>query len=98
MSLTSLLAFIPQNSVNTLPRSAADQNQIDAIFNGALMIAGAICILFIIIGALRYTTSQGNSDATRSGREMLIYAVVGLVIIMLAFIIVQLVIGVVNQK
>ena len=86
---------IPSNSVQ-IPKVAAGQAQLDSILNGAFMIAGAIAVLFIIIGALRYVTSQGSSDAVKSAREMIIYSLVGLVIVMMAFGIVRVVILVVS--
>jgi uncharacterized membrane protein YidH (DUF202 family) len=87
---------IPSNSVQ-IPKVAAGQAQLDSALNGAFMIAGAIAVLFIIIGALRYVTSQGNSDATRTAREMIIYSVVGLVLVSLGFALVRVVILVVNS-
>lgn len=88
------LSVIPKDSVD-IPQVAAGQTQLDSALTGAFMIAGVIAVLFIIIGGFRYVTSQGNSDATKTAREMIIYSVVGLVIITMAFAIVQIVINVV---
>lgn len=93
--LRSLLASIPKGQVD-IPKVAAGQAQLDSILNGAFMIAGAVAVLFIIIGGLRYVTSQGNSTAIQAAREMIIYSVVGLVIVIFAFAIIQLVVRVVN--
>lgn len=90
-----VLAVIPAKDVN-LPKAAANQAQLDGVVNGALAIAGIISVLFIIIGGFRYVTSQGNSDAVRSAREMIIYSLVGLIMVIFAFAIVQIVIRVVN--
>src|SRR5688500_13329016 len=93
---TLLATQINKNEVS-IPKAAADQAQLNGIFTAVLGIAGAICVLFIIIGGLRYVTSQGNADAVRAGREMIIYSIVGLVVVMMSFLIVQLVLGVINQ-
>ena len=98
MKLLNLIATIPGNAVPGIPKVAAGQTQLDSAINGAFMIAGAIAVLFIVIAGFRYVTSQGNSDAIRSAREMIIYSVVGLVIVTMAFAIVQIVIRVVNLK
>ena len=95
MKLFSLVQ-VPSNSVE-IPKVAAGQAQLDSLVNGAFMIAAVVAILFIIIGGFRYVTSQGNSDATRTAREMIIYACVGLVITLASFGIVQVVIYVINR-
>lgn len=92
----SFLASIPGSAVPNIPKVAAGQTQLDSAVNGALMVAGVVAVLFIIIGGFRYVTSQGNSDAVRTAREMIIYSIVGLVIVIMAFVIVQIVIRVVS--
>jgi uncharacterized membrane protein YidH (DUF202 family) len=91
------LAFqLPANSVQ-IPRVSADQTRVTQIVNGAFMIAGAVAVLFVIIGAYRYVTSQGDSNATKTGKEMILYAMIGLVIVTMAFAIVQIIIRVVSS-
>jgi hypothetical protein len=91
-----LLAVIPAKDVN-LPKSAADQAQVDGIVNGIFVIAGAVTIIFILIGAIRYATSQGDANAVKTAKEMIIYSLVGMVMVGMAFAIVQIVILVVNS-
>jgi len=98
MKLLTLIASIPGSAVPQVPKVALGQTQLESAVNGALMIAGVLAVLFIIIAGFRYVTSQGNSDAVRAAREMIIYSVVGLVIVMMAFTIVQIVIRVINIK
>lgn len=98
MKLLTYIASVPGSAVPSIPKVALGQTQLDSAVNGAFMIAGVIAVLFIIIAGFRYVTSQGNSDAIRSAREMIIYSVVGLVIVIMAFAIVQIVIRVVNIK
>ncbi len=54
------------------------------------MVAGAVAVLFIILGGIKYSTSQGNPNDTQKAKETIIYALVGLVIVMLSFGAVQL--------
>ncbi len=56
-----------------------------------LAILAIMAILMIIIGGLMYLTSAGNEDRIASAKKMIIYAIVGLVIALLAYIIVNLV-------
>ena len=56
-----------------------------------LNIVGAIAILFIIWAGIQYVTSAGNKDRAESAKKTLTYAVIGLIIIILARVIVGIV-------
>ena len=75
-----------------LPKVSTDA-RILAIFNTTLGVAGAIAVLIIVIAGFRYIVSQGDSSQVAAARNAILYAVVGLVVIMLAFAIVNFVIG-----
>lgn len=55
--------------------------------------AGIICVLVIVIAGILYTTSTANPSHTKRAREAIIYAVVGLLVIIMAFAITQFVLG-----
>lgn len=55
--------------------------------------AGIIAVLAIVIAGILYTTSTANPTHTKRAREAIIYAVVGLIVIMMAFVITQFVLG-----
>jgi len=48
-------------------------------------IAGVIAVVVIMIGGVRYVLSQGESDRLKQAKDMILYAVIGLVITLLAF-------------
>lgn len=54
---------------------------------------GIISVIMIVISGLKYVTSQGDSTAVNSAKNTLLYAVIGLVISLLAQVIVQFVLG-----
>lgn len=54
---------------------------------------GIIAVIMIIVGGLKYITSQGDSNSINSAKDTLLYAVAGLVIVLLAQVIVQFVLG-----
>lgn len=54
---------------------------------------GVIAVIMIIVGGLKYITSQGDSNSINSAKDTLLYAVVGLVVVLLAQVIVQFVLG-----
>lgn len=61
------------------------------IINWVLIAVGIIAVVFIIIGGIRYATSSGDSDKVKSAKNTILYALIGLVIAILANVIVQIV-------
>lgn len=54
---------------------------------------GLISVIMIIIGGIRYTMSNGDANMVRAAKDTVMYAVIGLVVAMLAYAIVNFVIG-----
>ncbi|HEX6462255.1 MAG TPA: hypothetical protein VFZ58_03180 [Candidatus Saccharimonadales bacterium] len=54
------------------------------IINTLLLVIGAIALLMIIIGAMRYTLSGGDQAQITSAKNTILYSVIGLVIAMMA--------------
>lgn len=48
------------------------------------IVTGAISGLMVVVGGLRYTLSQGDSSATKSAKDTILYAMIGLVISIVA--------------
>lgn len=48
------------------------------------VIAGVAAVIMIIIGAIKYVTSGGDSSAAGSAKNTIIFALIGLVVIVLA--------------
>lgn len=61
------------------------------IINWVLIAVGIICVVFIIIGGIRYATSGGDPEKVKSAKNTILYALIGLVIAILANVIVQIV-------
>lgn len=66
---------------------------IKKIINILLFIIGAIAVLMIIIGGLRYVLSAGDQSAVTGAKNTILYAVVGLIIAVMAFAIVNFVLS-----
>lgn len=56
-----------------------------------LYVCGMIAVVFLIIGGYQYLTSGGNEEAAEKGRKTLLNAIIGIVIIIMAFAIVSVV-------
>jgi hypothetical protein len=57
------------------------------------IVVGAISVIMIIYAGFKYITSGGSNENTNSARNILMYAVIGLVIAVIAQLIVHLVIN-----
>ena len=78
---------------NGIPKVDANNATANNIVGGVLLIIGAICIVFIIIGAIQYIISMGDSSKIKKAKDSILYAVVGLIVSGIAFFIVQFVVG-----
>lgn len=63
------------------------------VVNIMLFIIGAISVVMLIFGGIRYTTSAGNSAAVTGAKNTIMYAIIGLVVAFLAFAVVNWVLG-----
>ncbi len=61
------------------------------IINLLLFIVGAVAVIMIILGGLRYVTSNGDQAQVKAAKETILYSVVGLIVAIMAFAIVQFV-------
>lgn len=62
------------------------------IVNILLYILGAIAVIMIIIGGLKYTTSNGDQSQVTSAKNTIMYAAIGLIVAIMAYAIVNFVI------
>ncbi|MBR5419196.1 hypothetical protein IK110_03035 [Candidatus Saccharibacteria bacterium] len=67
---------------------------IQGIFNTAFVWGGIIAVIMMIWGGIQYVTSTGDPSAAKKGRDTILYAAVGLLIVILGAVIVNTVVGV----
>ena len=108
--LVSLLMFAPllvAQGVNIgIPCDATKQNcqnitsindLIRTVINWLLAIAFGVAVLFLIIGGFQYITSAGNEEAAEKGRGTAVNALIGVVIIVLSYVIINVVANLVSN-
>lgn len=61
-----------------------------------LMFSGAIAIVFVIIGGFMYITSNGNEEQAEKGKNTLINAIIGVVIIIMSYVIINVITNLVS--
>ena len=73
---------------------AADpESLVKQFVNIFLFAVGALSVIMLIWGGIRYTTSAGDSNKVTAAKNTVLYAIVGLVVAILAYAIVNMVIG-----
>ncbi len=63
------------------------------IVNGLLVVAGIAASIYLVMGGIRYITSQGEEDQTEQAKNTILYALIGLIVIGLSAAIVNFIIG-----
>lgn len=85
------------NDPNSTEGLLAENGIIKKVLNLLSWITGLLAGVYLIIGGAKLITSSGNSDAVTSGRKMIIYALVGIVVIISSNLIINFVIGLANN-
>ena len=76
-----------------LPKPATDQSFIQNLLTIVFSTIGAVAVMMVVIGGIKYASSHGDPQSTAKAKGTVIYAVVGLVISILAVVIVDFVFG-----
>lgn len=63
------------------------------VTNMMLFVVGALSVIMIIIGGMRYVISGGEASKVQAAKNTILYACVGIVVALLAYAIVAFVIG-----
>jgi hypothetical protein len=73
--------------------AASDLNNVlSTVVNILFFVIGAAAVLFLIIGGLSYITSQGDSKKVESAKNTILYAVIGIVVAIMSYALVNYVI------
>lgn len=70
-----------------------DSGLIKTVVNVLLWAVGILSVIMIIFSGFRYITSSGDASKTKSAQSTLIYSVVGLIVAIMAWAIVNMVIN-----
>jgi len=63
------------------------------VINGVVGVFGIVAAVFIIVGGVGYMTSNGDSGKVEKAKKTILYAVIGLIVSVLAFAIVNFVVA-----
>ena len=75
---------------NETPNSLIDT--IQTIVNAFLVLVGIVAAIYLVMGGLRYVTSEGDDNQTAKAKHTILFAVIGLIVIGISAVIVNFVI------
>lgn len=72
-----------------LPRvgCADNTNALQTVVRIAFGVLTSLCILFVVIGGIKYSLSGGDANAIASAKKTILYAVIGLILGLSVFVI-----------
>ena len=68
-------------------------SNIQTISNTLIFVVGAIAVIMVIVGGLRYVLSNGDSAGLKSAKDTILYSLVGVVVALIAYALVSFVIS-----
>ena len=78
-------------------KGSSNQNdlmaQANTIINVVIGVVGFVAVAFIIFGGVQYTTSAGDPGKVKKAKDTILYGIIGLVVSMLAYAIVNFVLA-----
>lgn len=84
---------IQSTNTGNVPTAINGQDGLIAkIVNVLLFVIGIISVIMIIIGGIRYATSNGDANSVTAAKNTILYAIVGLVVAIFAYAIVTFVV------
>lgn len=63
-----------------------------------IFIVGAVAVIMLIIGGLRYVLSAGDAKNVTAAKDTILYAIVGIVVALLSFALINFVVGQLNPS
>lgn len=67
--------------------------QVQNITNTMLLVIGIVAVIMLIVGGFRYVLSNGNEKAISGAKDTILYAIIGIVVALLSYAIVNFVLG-----
>jgi Type IV secretion system pilin len=85
-------AQVSQNDVE-LPKGDLTQADFQTALRVVFGISGAVAVIFVVIGGLKYIMSQGNPSEVTKAKDTIVNALIGLAIVIASFGIISFVVS-----
>lgn len=86
-------AVVESLELDNIPSVQANDTTLNNILEVVFTIAGVLSVVFIVIGGFQMVLSAGDPTGVGQARRTILYAVIGLIVSLSAFIIVRFVLG-----
>lgn len=87
-----LEAAVPESS-NNQTTIFGDDGIFERVVNVLLFLVGAISVIMLIVGGIRYIVSAGDQNQVTSAKNTILYAIIGIIVAVLAWGIVNFLLG-----
>lgn len=74
----------PSKDLNLSSAPKGDSSSVEGFLMTVYFVAGIVAVIIIIIGGIRYAASGGDASGIQSAKNTIMYAIVGLVVIIMA--------------
>ena len=92
--LVKTLGKAADSGINQVGNGDSDLvGKVTGILNAVIAVLGIVAVIVIIMGGIGYMTSSGDSAKVKKAKDTILYGVIGLVVVALAFAIVNFVIS-----
>lgn len=91
-------ALFNADAVLAVDGAAQTESFIKNIVKTLVGIAGAVAVVFMVIGGFHYITSSGHPEKLDKAKKTLLYSGIGLVIVLAAYTIVDFVAGIAKSS
>lgn len=81
-------SFTPTVQPTNLPSSPDLGVLLTRVINYFLGLVGLLAVLMLVIGGIRYITSGGNEQTIEKAKQTILYAIIGIIIVLLSYAIV----------
>ena len=72
-------------------------DDVTGILNAIIGVLGLVCVVVMIIGGVNYMTSSGDAGKVKKAKDTILYGLIGLIVCVLAFALVNFVISSIIQ-
>ena len=85
-------------STITVPEGPDLFEVVKNLLNTTFSVVGVIAVIMMIIGGFHYMTSQGSPEKVQKGKNTILYGIIGMIIVLSAFAIVNFVLDGLSKK
>lgn len=95
MSISKIIAAVTQVSPDDIgiPKVPINETTLQGLLTITFTAIGGMAVLFLLVGAVRYITSNGDQGKITQAKNTILYAIIGMVVSLMGFTIVQFVLG-----